>query len=711
MLSIFLAEELERTAKDSQDVLFLQYFCDNKDEKRNTAVAIIRGLMFQLLLLRPKFIDHILPSFQIQKQSLFASPSFETLWTIFETILRDPTLGTVYCVLDGLDECHEASLEVLLRKLKALFSTEFGKSLAYHFNLIVVSRDLPEFIPKILSGFPRIRLDPDLNSNVNYDIHQFIDSKVDRLSTDKKYPKALRDHVKGVFLDRAKGTFLWVGIVAKELENYLAIEVERVLSYFPSGLGELYARMLLQIRDNRRDTAARILRWVVMAVRPLTISELSAAIGDRPSAFFSPDEVMRDQVSYCGYFLTLKDNDEVSLIHQSAKDYLLRETPDSNPELEAFRIQKESRNLEIARRCLHYLQNDALPAGGANLKTDISHSKAFPFLSYAVLHWPEHARTLAYSEDIFDLSLPFYHENSWIRESWLETYWAIAQRGRPPKSYTLLHLASYIDILPLAKSVLFNNVSTEKAQRLLYLNKKDNEEWTALTWAALKGHEPIVQLLLENGADIEVRSSAGNTALILAAQRGNSAIVELLLQKGADIEAKNNVGGTALFWVALQGDVALVHLLLEKGADIEARDILGIPVLIKVAMSGNEALVRLLLEKGADIEVKDKYGNSALLCAISQGHEALVQLLLENGADTEVRDSTGHTALIWAVRRGNSAIVELLLQKGADIKVKRSSGETVLLYATRIGNEAILRLLLKKMADVATANSHANVIK
>ena len=44
MLSIFLAEELERSAK--QNVLFLQYFCDNKDEKRKTAVTVVRGLIF-----------------------------------------------------------------------------------------------------------------------------------------------------------------------------------------------------------------------------------------------------------------------------------------------------------------------------------------------------------------------------------------------------------------------------------------------------------------------------------------------------------------------------------------------------------------------------------------------------------------------------------------------------------------------------------------
>lgn len=63
MLSLFLAEELEETAI-SQTKLFLQYFCDNKDEKRNTAIAILKGLISQLLQLRPKLFDHILPTFR-----------------------------------------------------------------------------------------------------------------------------------------------------------------------------------------------------------------------------------------------------------------------------------------------------------------------------------------------------------------------------------------------------------------------------------------------------------------------------------------------------------------------------------------------------------------------------------------------------------------------------------------------------------------------
>jgi hypothetical protein len=127
MLAIFVAEELERATEQSEDTMLLQYFCDNKYEKRNTAVAILRELVFQLLSLRPKLFDYILPSFKIQEDSLFKQSSFQALWRIFEPMLYDPVLCTAYCVLDGLDECVEGSLEALLKKIKALVSANFNK--------------------------------------------------------------------------------------------------------------------------------------------------------------------------------------------------------------------------------------------------------------------------------------------------------------------------------------------------------------------------------------------------------------------------------------------------------------------------------------------------------------------------------------------------------------------------------------------------------
>jgi len=106
-------------------------------------------------------------------------------------------------------------------------------------------------------------------------------------------------------------------------------------------------------------------------------------------------------------FLTIQD-DKVGLIHQSAKDYLLRKNPDSNPELELFRVKEAAANLAIVRKCMNYMESGSLKGGVVDLKRYSSHLESFPLLEYAVLHWPEHARSLDRSDEIFDLSLPFH---------------------------------------------------------------------------------------------------------------------------------------------------------------------------------------------------------------------------------------------------------------------------------------------------------------
>ena len=707
MLSVFLAEELEQRAKNSQDALFVQYFCDNRDEKKNTAVAILRGLVFQLLRERSKLFDYILPDFKIQRESLFTSSPFEALWRIFETMICDPILGTVYCVLDGLDECEEASLEVLLKKFKALFSTKFNDSSTCHLKLIAASRDLPEFIPEMLSTFPRVRLDPDADAEVNSDIRRFIEIKVNELSKYRQYPGPLHAHVKKVFLNRAKGTFLWVGIVANELRKYKATEVESALDLFPSGLEELYARMLLQIQVDRRETAAKILRWVTMAVRPLTLSELSAATETtvRPTIGFSCDEAIRDQVTFCGYFLTIVE-DKIGLIHQSAKDYLLRQTPDSNPNLEFFRIKEEAGHLEIARKCLDYLESGALAGGKVNPKVDFygvdtSHSTALPLFSYAALHWSEHARSLANSEDIFDLSRPFYSE-SLVREYWLKTYWAAKEYGVLPDSFSLLHLASYFGIVPLVENLLFKRKGwIHSLKRYIHGDQRDGARLTPLHWAAMKGHEAVARVLLEHRAGVDAKDVDGWTALHRAAMNGHEAVVQVLLEHRADVDVKDGGGWTALHRAAMKGHEAVARVLLEHRAGVDAKDGDGCTALHWAALKRHEAVARVLLEHRADVDAKDGDGRTALHRAARYGHEAMVRVLLEHRADVEAKDRIGGwTALHRAARYGHEAVAQVLLEHRADVDAKDGDGRTALHRAARYGHEAMVRVLLEHRADV-----------
>ncbi|KAL6901148.1 ankyrin repeat-containing domain protein [Trichoderma evansii] len=155
---------------------------------------------------------------------------------------------------------------------------------------------------------------------------------------------------------------------------------------------------------------------------------------------------------------------------------------------------------------------------------------------------------------------------------------------------------------------------------------------TPLSWAAEHGHEAIVKLLLENGADINMgRDELIPTPLGWAAQNGHEAIVRLLLENGADIDWGNIGGRTPLIRAIVKGREAVVRLLLEKDADLNlARASDDMTPLMLAARDGHEAIFRLLLEKGADPNIE---GGPAKMTPLKEaaafGHEAIVRLLLE----------------------------------------------------------------------------------
>jgi hypothetical protein len=69
MLSIFVTEERAKIVEQNHDAKLLFYFYDHRDEKCNTAVAILRGLLFQFTTERPQLIKHALPDFDTQARA------------------------------------------------------------------------------------------------------------------------------------------------------------------------------------------------------------------------------------------------------------------------------------------------------------------------------------------------------------------------------------------------------------------------------------------------------------------------------------------------------------------------------------------------------------------------------------------------------------------------------------------------------------------
>jgi hypothetical protein len=160
---------------------------------------------------------------------------------------------------------------------------------------------------------------------------------------------------------------------------------------------------------------------------------------------------------------------------------------------------------------------------------------------------------------------------------------------RVPKQRTSLHLA-YFGLGEMMGVLLKSRYD---------LDSKDSNGQTPLSWAAAKGNEAVVKLLLEKGADLESKDKKyGRTPLSWAAESGHKAV------EGTKLESKSKHGQTSLSWAARKGYKAVVKLL-EKGADLESKDNYGQTPLSYAAERGDEAVVKLLLEKGAELESKD----------------------------------------------------------------------------------------------------------
>jgi len=253
------------------------------------------------------------------------------------------------------------------------------------------------------------------------------------------------------------------------------------------------------------------------------------------------------------------------------------------------------------------------------------------------------------------------------------------------------------------------------------VDAKDYHGKTALHVAAENGHEKVAALLIEAGADKEVRTPAsgrgfpdyGSTALMLTAVWGHTSVTEVLINAGADANARTGkdlsgrrgeYGG--LHYAASRGHEGIIELLISGGADIELRSGSLQTPLFEAARAGYKSIVELLISYGANVNAKDNKGGTPLHWAIVSGDYDTVRVLLTNGADINAKalpgNLVGETPLHATAYSGHAQIAELLLAEGADIDASDQNGYTPLRRAVDKGQLALSELLIKKGADVAT---------
>lgn len=213
-----------------------------------------------------------------------------------------------------------------------------------------------------------------------------------------------------------------------------------------------------------------------------------------------------------------------------------------------------------------------------------------------------------------------------------------------------------------------------------------------LTAAARQGQVDTVELLLSHGADVNARTSDGQSALYAAGEKVRSddqtgaarrmAIMRLLLAKNANVSLqRRRYKTTALHAHAKEADA--VALLIEHGANVRAIDNQGETALHRAANSGRDqsASLKLLLEHGAGANDRDRAGNTAMLLAASNA--AMIETLAAYGAEVNVSNNDAETPLHEAARapqslRSAAESLAALCARGADATARNKAGHTPL---------------------------------
>ena len=219
--------------------------------------------------------------------------------------------------------------------------------------------------------------------------------------------------------------------------------------------------------------------------------------------------------------------------------------------------------------------------------------------------------------------------------------------------------------------------------------------------AAQAGDVETVKTLLASGAEIDETDYLTGTALHIAVGQGHDGIVKVLIDHGADLDAKSELNGARALHMAADFDErAIIGLLLDHGADIEARDGELRTPLHRAAEAGLNGVVELLLDHGAEIDDREgNFGATPLQQAADNGHLETVELLLDRGADINAIDNRGFSALSCASQPqsfgnvGGGKLIEYLVAHGADLDVKNAHGQTPLEYAETRGWGEIAEVL------------------
>lgn len=332
MLLIGINREISK--QDPYPRLLSFFFCQEPDANLNNATAVLRGLIYRLVVQKPSLISYLRKEWDKAGSKLFeGSNTVFTLSEIFVNMISDPSLGYTYLMVDALDEC-QSGLKYLLKIIVDSVSDPSSR-----IKWLVSSRHKAsiEDSLRLIEGGVELHLEKNVKDQVGQAVNAYIDYKINGLFTryrcqddfgglkdseDMEKLRNVENEVAKELRNKADGTFLWVALVFRQIaeDNCFPDEVLEAVRKMSSDLNKMYERMMCQIIEQnpkKSNHCKQVLLIMASCYRPLRLSEL-AKLADIPK-LASPRNIIR----ICGMFSLGGDHEVVSFVHQSAKDYLV----------------------------------------------------------------------------------------------------------------------------------------------------------------------------------------------------------------------------------------------------------------------------------------------------------------------------------------------------------------------------------------------------
>jgi ankyrin repeat protein len=720
--SVLVKSLIENELRNTEEHTICYFFFKDNEEQDNVATALC-ALLHQLFTHQPQLIQHAAPAWERNGEKL--PKEVLELWRILLSAAGDSEAYDVTCVLDALDECrpsHRYWLIDMLARFYTQISPYPSTKPRGRLKFLVTSRpysDIEIGFQKILEDLPTIRLrGEEENDPIHKEIDLVIRTRVTNLASDLKLDRQTKEQLETKLLKMEHRTYLWLYLAIEDIYQTYPDSIrpeEALFESLPSTVEDAYEKILSRVTERQKGNVKKILQIVVGARRPLNVQEMAIALGIATSTQpKSLDQVKLDPVrlernirQWCGLFVFI-NHARLYLIHQTAKEFLVCDSafnifsPKWKHCLNSCMVEKEMTRICVEVLCF---EDSRLKAQSLvqkfrrnlNLDDIVDEDNYIEsLLVYSAEHWPRHLRdTYMPTNDSFIAQISaFYDIDSGLYDLWFPIFWnATRPYGDRPRMSSI-QLAALLGHEKMLDLMLKSNESCD-------INKSDNTSRTALIWGSEFGHEKVVEMLLDIGADVNAQGGDFGNALQAASGGGHEKIVQMLLDRGADVNAQGGHFSNALQVASIDGHEKVVQMLLDRGADVNTQKGQYGNALQAASNGGHEKVVQMLLDRGADVSAQGgRYGN-ALLTASNGGHEKVVQMLLDRGADVSAQGGRYGNALLTASGGGHEKIVQMLLDRGADINAQRGDFSNALLTASNGGHEKVVQMLLDRGADVS----------